>query len=743
MATGAAAGLAAGLELVAGHDEGTEWALFAVAFGLLLPAAVAVVWMLAGRPGKGPGADRLGAFAALSGLALAAVLLAARIADWLGAEAGAAILLALVAAWAVFTAAAAVQLRRRQPRSFPRWTRERPGAWVATALVPVAVLAFIGERLPDASTLLPSVALGAAFCVLYMTLRSRLALSPRAVLALDVGAVLAILLLVSDVSVYTSAEATEPDSELTGGSLAGWLPTHHNPFLGPANDVLHGRAVLVDTYSQYGVGNIYFLAGLFELVPIGYGTMGLLVAAGLALQYALGYAAVRIAGVSPFLAAIALGAAIVASVFHSIGAPSAFPSLGAQRWLFAYAVILLAVIAARRPDRAPALRGASIALLAVSAVWSFEAFVFSAATFATATAYEAAVSEGSGGQRLRRLGRWWGLAALGCLAAWTILALGTLAAAGELPDLSGYVALLSAYGVESLGGVLAAPWWPGIFFAGFLFASAVVLLAVAAFRPGFEAANRPAMVAVATLTAFAIANFTYLVRVSWDDPVLRSILPALLLGALWIHLAERAGEAIPRVVRTATAALGLWFAALLVVQGWEDLTDRADRSPLVKALPRIGGSISEDLSRTWENPPLDPRAAAAERLLDAHWAGESRALVLLHPELGPEALIRSGRANLLPIDYLLQAEQAREETADRLVPALENLEAGTLMLTERFYLTPGARRDYIVEDSEALPLEKLVLRRIRQRFRLEPLASAPPDLVVVRLTPRGVAARKA
>ncbi len=34
--------------------------------------------------------------------------------------------------------------------------------------------------------------------------------------------------------------------------------------------------MLVDTASQYGVGGIYLLAGWFNLVPIGYGTLGFL-----------------------------------------------------------------------------------------------------------------------------------------------------------------------------------------------------------------------------------------------------------------------------------------------------------------------------------------------------------------------------------------------------------------------------------------------------------------------------------
>ena len=77
----------------------------------------------------------------------------------------------------------------------------------------------------------------------------------------------AILLLVTDVTVFT------PDAAAWG------LQLHHDSLLGPVNDVAGGRSMLVDAYSIYGVGSVYFLAGLFELVPLGYGSFGLLVGA--------------------------------------------------------------------------------------------------------------------------------------------------------------------------------------------------------------------------------------------------------------------------------------------------------------------------------------------------------------------------------------------------------------------------------------------------------------------------------
>ncbi len=47
--------------------------------------------------------------------------------------------------------------------------------------------------------------------------------------------------------------------------IHGVVQFHHDFLLGPANQVLGGDAVLVETASQYGVASIWFLAGWFGL----------------------------------------------------------------------------------------------------------------------------------------------------------------------------------------------------------------------------------------------------------------------------------------------------------------------------------------------------------------------------------------------------------------------------------------------------------------------------------------------
>ncbi len=83
----------------------------------------------------------------------------------------------------------------------------------------------------------------------------------------------------------------------------GVIQNQQDYLLGSANQLLGGGALLVNVpVSQYGVGLIYFLDGWFHLVPIGYGTLGLLDSILTALFYVGGYGVLRVAGTGRLLA---------------------------------------------------------------------------------------------------------------------------------------------------------------------------------------------------------------------------------------------------------------------------------------------------------------------------------------------------------------------------------------------------------------------------------------------------------
>ena len=110
--------------------------------------------------------------------------------------------------------------------------------------------------------------------------------------------------------------------------------------------------------------------------------------------------------------------------------------------------------------------------------------------------------------------------------------------------------------------------------------------------------------------------------------------------------------------------------------------------------------------------------------------------MLLQPDLSVEALVRSGRVNALPVPYFLMDDIAAGQVAPRVRSAIAQISPGTLMLTERFYLTPGAKRAYVGTTGGPLALERIVLHTLRSRFRLVPVRQASGNLVVVKLKRR-------
>ena len=105
--------------------------------------------------------------------------------------------------------------------------------------------------------------------------------------------------------IVSTASARIMPVEYPGSGYLHWGDaqlTHQNFYLGPTNELLHGRTMLVDMFSQYGVGVMYFLAGIFSVVPIGYGTFSIVNSALFALEIVALYAVVRLATRSQLLA---------------------------------------------------------------------------------------------------------------------------------------------------------------------------------------------------------------------------------------------------------------------------------------------------------------------------------------------------------------------------------------------------------------------------------------------------------
>ena len=717
---------------LAGRTERTEWGLFAVAFAAVLPAVLLAASRLR-RERRATGARA----AAWAGAAVLLVL-GARALHALELDGRGAAACVLVAA--LFACAAMVA-----PLELPRAPRRRVAAGLvpafAAATVALLVLCFVPAGLLTPVNLSVAVAIGCAAAFVYARGIGRMPpLRARAALAIDVLVSAFLVLLVVDVVGWT-ADGPRLSSGFGIGE-AVVVPAaqgHLNFYLGPVNDVLHGRTLLVDAVSQYGVLDIYALAAWSELTRLGYGPLALLVCLLTAAQYVAAYWIVRLARGGPMTAAAALLVAVVVAVLAGYGSPAFFPSTGGLRFGLAFLLVLIAVVSARRSPGANPLPVAGLVVVGVAALWSFETLVYALAGAVAIAALDAAIRAPSleeaarlGGRHLTRLG-------LAVVAAHVVFAVATLALGGSWPDWGWYVDYLREYSRAGLWTAPASPWSPvWVVGATYLVSLAVVATLVAA-RRELAVRERVPLIAVTGTAAIGVAFLPYFVGRSFDPLLGFVALPAFVLVAIGLSLILREA-AVTAPAKRAAVGFCAGMGALLLALAGPLAGDRLPRTAWAH-LPPGGRSLGDALERLWDSPAMDPRSPAGARLADRHLPPSRRALVIAEPDLAEEILLRTDRSDTLPISFPRQDDLLAGRSVTEVREAAARLRAGSLMLFQpdaerRLRERPPVGVVAVVGGDRLSRVQLEALRAIRERFELEPVAAGGAGFRVVRLVPR-------
>jgi hypothetical protein len=720
-----------------GQRQTAETALYLASFGLLLPAALIGGPRFADVVARGPNRAGLSALAALLATGLFAALLLTRLSGVFSWGGGASAMLVSLSAWSLAAAAALTRAARREP--WPALLRQAPrteGLWSVAAVLALALPWTVVHF--DSLSPLPVLLFAAVAAAIVLVWRRLPTPSAgRWWLLVDGAAALLLMLLAIDLVIIT------PENPATGELDRFYHAVgqfHADFLLRPANQVLGGDVLLVDVASQYGVGSIYFLAGWFKLVPIGYGTFGLLDGVLSGLSLVTGYVVLRIGGCSRLLSGAALAVGGIALVLNRVYPVGVIVQEGPLRFGFGMLVVLAAVGPARWPRWARAARLAVFALVGVASIWSLEALVLTTGTWLFTTGFEA--YRRPAGERTRWLARQLGLAALACACAHILFAIATLVASGQLPEWGQYLAYLDAFLLGELGDLTYdfSSWSPGIAVGAAQLASAAALVLLILRSPDMLAGEPVLLTALVGTTAYGSVLFMYLVDRSLDHVVLYVSQPVLLTGTLWLHLVLRTRERLPRRVPAAALALALSVMLALVSVGWSSISNRFGHTALAHALPGIK-SASDARERLWDFPPIDPRAPEAQRLLERHMPRERRSVVVVDPELGVETLLRSERFSRIPSGDPWVIEQRLPGVRS----AVARLQPGELMLTHTDALAMVAkRRGRSLSDlpseyglgSPLAPLEVAALQEILKRFRLEPVERSEQGLIVMRLVVR-------
>ncbi|HSS31987.1 MAG TPA: hypothetical protein VLL27_01750 [Solirubrobacterales bacterium] len=680
------------LVFVNGPSEANETRAWAIAFALALPGGlILAIYQERRLAVAAPAAVARGLAAGVALLALALLLRRTGSGDRLHHA---------VLAVAAIGALAAPFLAARLWRN-PADTENEFARVIGLVSVVFIVLLFIPSAAFRPGNLLPALALTAtAMGLLWLWRRVQLSRPVR--IGLDVLACVVIPLVViqlPDLIPYT-----------------GNLLVHHLFFLGPANDVAHGRAMLGTAWSQYGYGLIDLLGLSSKVIPLGFGTMVLMIATLTALAYVCVYAILRLVGLGFLLSMLVLAVAVMGNLFATLEAYVVFPSTSPIRFGIPYLIVLCAVLGARFPQREQACRLGALALLALAAAWSFETFVYSAGAYGAIVLVEG-FAGGEGAWRRILRGAVVGIAV--SVAAFAVFNLVTLALSGHL-SWGPYIEYLKLYSTQTTFTAPVVFFSAGPLMGAFLFGSAAVLLWMAWAVPrALPAATR---VALAGFTGFAIASFSYYLGRSIPTNLLVLLLPIAAISAIWMQVLLASAGNWWRTGAAAVIALGL---AMIAVAAWPSV-ERKDSTTALALLVPGGQSLGGQVSTLADNPPLNPLTEFAAELLDRYWPPGAPALVLTDPNLTTEILVAAERSNLLPISHI--PEDDLIESSDGLVRgAAERVPAGTLMLTSPVP-APGVQPEF-------LELELIALRVLHRRFKFEPVWQ-DEFIEVVRLVPR-------
>jgi hypothetical protein len=512
-----------------------------------------------------------------------------------------------------------------------------------------------------------------------------------------------------------------------------------NYFLGPTNDVLHGHAMLVGTFSQYGVGMFDLLAGFFSIFPLGYGVLTLLLITLTALVFAAIYTIVRIATRAQLLSALCVAVAVTVYVFGQPDFYTAFPSTGALRFGLPWLVIVLAVLGARasEPLVGRRLDAAVIVLVGFASVWSGETGIYCLGTACAIACLDATMIAAPAARRVRsaarRLGRLVAAYVLGIL----LFTLITRAAAGHWPEWGVYLDFVRLYTTGGEGTLEMTRWSPGLAIGAEYAVSATVLIALLIARPELVRTRTDAFRAATGVTAMGALFYTYFLGRSAPTNLIHISPPAVTLAFIWLGIAASMFNAY-RVARAIVVGAVVFIGGLIVLAQHENVDLRFADTALGTLLEHPGRTGSE-FQTLADNPPVTQAAVVLERFVSSLPIGHTPVTIFAGPAVESEALLRLGDGNAAGTSQPCQ-EGLSPTAPARALARVRQLRVGSvLVLGLKLSLGPRATREGIGLWGTTwlawppAPIDQYSLALIRDRFDLRVIARPGYGVTAYRL----------
>lgn len=655
-----------------------EFMLYAVTFAILLPASV---WTanLHVRALERRKADT-GFVATLDVAAVTVIVAAARIAVSYAppildsARASRIRPISIAVLLAVIAVAAANVLVLRHPRLLPRVVL---GDLAIPALVAMAIVPALVFMPKSVFTVAHGLAAAGVAFVLFVVWRwtAGRSLPSRLQPGLDVLSVILIALLVWNV-------------RLPSARTLQILAYNHNVYLGPVNSVVHGATALVDVNPHYGPVLTYFLAGLFHLFPIGYGTFWIISTTFDVVLFIAMYGLLRFAGAGRLLSICGVVAIALTTVFSQGPNGTEFtmnPARSLRLFLPVFAIVAI-LLAERYPPRRTHWSWTLAAVVGLSSVWAIEVFFYTAVAVLAALVCIGRVDAPENRRFV------FDRTVLGRIVAAVVFAQVVFAAAtrilsGSWPNWVRYVQYDRAYSTGSVAQRYHwAPFGPGVLLGAFYFATVAATIVVLVWNRRFAREKRVLLIATCAVEGFAVSFYSYFAGVSELGTLNKMAPAAILLIVLVLALVANGRSLISTSLRAGFALLAVSCAATYLIAQPRWPTNLSHTALFA------GPSATIDDIRTEANLPIVfPTAPDAVALLRRTIGRATRALVLMPDAQTTEILMRADKMQLLVPFADPYGDKQLPENVARLRRLAARLPVGTQFLSlARYYESSAA-----------------------------------------------------
>ncbi len=651
-----------GALLALGHQERMETALFVVALALA-PAGVAA----ARRQLRRAAHERYTSLALLDVAGLSATVLVARAAaavtgtdavPWVGLAGSAAVVGLGVVAY-------------RRPLLLPcapQGTARTVAILGVSALLAFAVASFYPRSLFTPERLWLCVLVVSAVAAIRAF---RIAAPGRRAWrrAIDAVVLVTTALVVSDVNDYSSAFRYDYDF-----------------FLGPVNAMRHGHPLLVDTFSQYGVGLFYALAGAFHAIPLSYGSLQFVLCVAYVAEFALVYSVLRLACRSQLVAVLGLAVALVANLAVS---PQyiASPSVGPLRFGLPWVVILAGTLRARSVDHRRLLDAVMLLTVGVAAVWSAETFAYSFAAYAAITVFSTVDRPESPSERRLRISKRIAGAVVVAFLALGATSAFLLVVAGDWPRWTDYLGLVALYGMRGFGSLLIPSWSPG-YLVGALYV--VSLTALVALPRDARRRLDPTIAATAGATAFGAIAFTYFLGRSAPTNLHHVAVPAVVVACGWWTVAAPHLRRLSRAYALGAVLAASFIGASVLASNTNATGAWLEAAPLAQVV-RSPGTTASRISTLLAATEDAPRVVEGARLVRTYSTTDRQPAVLISADYLTTVLLTAHRGNALPIVNGNQEGLIDDAALKRVVAATDRLPEGSFVVTETMFMRQPAQ----------------------------------------------------